>query len=173
MFTLLSLILPVVLAWPTVVVPKQSCLWRAFEGITETDEIGNRIGRVDRQDWGCSTDAAAGGSAQTSAGVPAPPPPPGICFLEAYPNPATSQVRLGFSLSETQAITVVAYARETGHGPPRVLEVKRLVDGTRASGSYVVFWDLTDSSGARIPAGTYRVVLAAGDVSLCGDVEVR
>ena len=170
---LLTLILPVVLAWPAVAVPKHSCLWGPFHGITQTDEVGARTGSVDRKDWGCDPQTSTGTGARITAGVPAPPPPDGVCLLEAYPNPATFQTRLRFTLSESRPVRLVVYARETGHGPPRVLEVKRLIETTAAAGSHEVFWNLTDTDGARVPAGIYRVVLEAGDATLCGDLEVR
>lgn len=173
MTALLTLILPVVLAWPAVEVPKHSCLWGPFHGITETDAIGAHTGSVDRQDWGCVVPAAGGTGVKITADVPVPPPPDGVCLREAYPNPATTQTRVSFTLSESQPVTLVVYARETGHGPPRVLEVNRLVDGTLAAGTHEVFWNLTDTDGARVPAGVYRVVLEAGEATLCGDVEIR
>jgi hypothetical protein len=174
MSTLLTLILPVVLAWPVVSVPKHSCLWQPFHGITQTDEIGTIIGRADRGDWGCAEDATGGSAVtRTVQGAVPVPPPTALCLRPAFPNPATFGVRFGFTLTETQPVTLVVYARETGHGPPRVLEVKRLVESTQAAGSHEIHWDLTDLDGQRVPAGLYRVVFEAGDVVLCGDLEVR
>src|SRR5262249_19194868 len=125
----------------------------------------------------------AGGSAQrtrvrsatTDPGteaVPAPPPTT-ICMAPAVPNPASAATRLEFALPASAHVILSVYARSQGHGPRATTVVRNLVDGTLAAGRFILYWDLSDDHGDRLPPGLYRVVLVVGDEALCGDVEVR
>jgi hypothetical protein len=160
---------------PSSAAPPDRCLQGRFHGITQTNEIGEVIGRVDRQDWGCLD--APGGAAlnqwgQGGGGVPVPPPT-AICLFPASPNPASGGTRLRFTLLEATEVELAVYGQSVGGGPRRVFLVRSLLAGSHLAGMHEVTWDLRDEVGMRVPPGIYRAVLDGGSFTLCGDVEVQ
>lgn len=169
-----SAFLAIMLSWPVLDAASLSdeCLRGAFTGITETDPIGNRIGRTDARDWGCLGGGPTGTTGTAVTGVPIPPPTR-LCLSPARPNPATAGTVIEIALPASGHLTLRVVARDVGHGAPVFREVRRLIDADLVTGAHTVTWDLRDSDGVRVPAGIYRAVLQSGDQSLCGDVEVR
>jgi hypothetical protein len=148
------------------------CLREPFHRITPTNELGEIVGPVDRRDWGCLGDQSHGRGRQTITldGVPVPPPAD-VCMKEAFPNPATTQTALQYTLPEATWLSLVIYGR-LGGGPKRVALVRTLADGTFAAGVHQALWDLNDDRGSRVPPGIYRAVLTVNGSSLCGDIQV-
>ena len=154
-----------------------TCLHTPFHRITATSEIGEIIGATDPLDWGCANGqgSAVGRSVRTSGAgaVPPPTPPSGVCFLPAYPNPATTAARLRLSLGQSTHVLLVVYGQTWHNGPREVYPVRTLFDTQLQAGEHTVLWDGRDASGVRVPAGIYRAVMEAGEDVLCGDIEIR
>ena len=147
------------------------CLIGKWSGITATDPDGNLLGPADPSDWGCADHTPQSPSATRSDGVPVPPPT-SVCFGPAAPNPTSGATRLSFALPAAAQVTVVVYGRK-GNGPHGAFAVRTLANREMMAGRYEIIWDGNDDAGARLAPGIYRAALTAGDVSLCGDIEVR
>lgn len=148
------------------------CLHTPYRGITVTSELGEILGPVDADDWGCLGSIGRGGVGRMAEEGPVPPPPTAVCLKEAFPNPATSATNLQIALPASSSLTLTVYGRR-GETGGRVQLVKTLLDGPFAAGTHQVRWDLTDEAGARVAPGIYRVLLEAGDQAICGDVQVQ
>ena len=120
-----------------------------FQGITETDEVGNIIS-VDPDDWCYATE-------------------PGVyAFLPAYPNPTEGACTLTFVLPEAADVNIMI-TKWVGD-PIRI--VRRLVNGEYAAGTHTVVWDGRDDDGDLLGADVYRVLMTAGDFTCYGDVQI-
>ena len=120
-----------------------------FQGITETDEVGNIIS-VDPDDW-------------CYAGEP------GVyAFLPAYPNPTEGACTITFVLPEAADVSIMI-TKWVGD-PIRI--VRRLVNGEYAAGTHTIVWDGRDDDGDWLGADVYRVLMTAGDFSCYGDIQV-
>jgi len=164
------------------------CLNGRFKDITHTLPDGTIVGEPDLHDWGCvdrghgAHPGAAGRAAPSRVrvattepgieGVPVPPPTQ-ICMEPAAPNPAEFGTRLQFTVPEAGHVSlIVKHARRLGfEADPGI--ARTILDGQLASGTFTIYWDLTDDNGARLEPGLYRAVLTVGDEALCGDIEVQ
>jgi len=69
-------------------------------------------------------------------------------LAQNYPNPFNPSTQISYSLAQTGLVRLTVYD---------VLgrEVKRLVDGEKAAGTFSAMWDGTNSSGEKIASGVY------------------
>lgn len=100
---------------------------------------------------------------QTAADVLEAADDQGALQFRASPNPMTHSARLEFTLPG-QAIGSVEIFNVGGR------KVRALTPRVSGAASYQVFWDGRTSSGARAPAGVYRIVGKGEDVSVSGRV---
>jgi hypothetical protein len=77
-----------------------------------------------------------------------------LALAPAYPNPARSDIAIGFTLPRASTATLRVYD-VSGR------MVRTLVEGTLPAGSHPVRWDGTVSSGARAQPGLYFYELRA------------
>jgi flagellar hook assembly protein FlgD len=66
----------------------------------------------------------------------------------------------------------VVYGKK-GNGPHGAHPVRTLVSQELVSGAHSVQWDGRDDQGTSLSPGIYRVVLAVGDESVCGDIQIE
>jgi hypothetical protein len=151
--------------------PRDRCLQGPFHRITQTNAIGEIIGQVDRQDWGClGASNVAPGTVPSDIPVPTPTD---VCFSPAAPNPASGATRLEFTLPQASHVTLAIYGESVGHGPRQAIAVRSLMDGQFQAGAHQVNWDLRNDAGAPLAPGLYRAVLTTDLGTLCGDIEVQ
>ncbi len=83
--------------------------------------------------------------------------PASVSLDQNYPNPFNPQTSIRFKLPEASSVKLVVY---------NVLgrEVKTLLQGELGAGDHEALWDGTDSSGLRVPSGSYLYRLEAGNV---------
>jgi len=74
------------------------------------------------------------------------------------PSPASASARIRYSLAASGPHSLEVYDL-TGR------RVATLAGGSAAAGGHSMVWDLTDGSGARVPAGVYHVRLTGGGQS--------
>lgn len=178
-------ILPLIALSASIPIPPHHldiCFRGPFRGITETNEIGEIVGEVDRGDWGCLAESGQrttlpdtrplGGRSTELEDVPAPPPTQ-VCFPPAFPNPASQATLLSLLLPSPASVELIVYGQHFRGGPFRVFPVRTLYSGMLAAGSHQVIWDLKDDHGTRVAPGLYRAVARVDGRALCGDVEVR
>jgi hypothetical protein len=69
-------------------------------------------------------------------------------LAQNYPNPFNPSTQISFSLAQSGLVQLTVYD---------VLgrEVKRLVDGEKAAGTFSAMWDGTNSSGEKVASGIY------------------
>jgi hypothetical protein len=92
--------------------------------------------------------------------------PEEVAFYPAYPNPASYNCTLKFSIHQ-RAWVELKIIDENGH-------VKRnLATGTYQPGIYRIDWDLKTSTDVRFASGLYRAFLKAGDVEIFGDIQIE
>ncbi|MBN1408466.1 MAG: hypothetical protein JW956_11785 [Calditrichaceae bacterium] len=92
--------------------------------------------------------------------------PEEVVFYPAYPNPASDNCTLKFSIPQ-QTWVELKIIDENGH-------VKRtLATGTYQPGIYKIDWDLRTSTYIRFASDLYRAFLKAGDVEIYGDIQIE
>ena len=92
--------------------------------------------------------------------------PQEVAFFPAYPNPASENCKLKFSIPQ-KAWVELKIVNENGH-------VKRtLATGTYQPGIYTIDWDLKTSTDVRFDSGLYRAFLEVGDVEIYGDIQIE
>ena len=76
----------------------------------------------------------------------------GARLFPAIPNPFTHETALSFELAAPHSVTLTVY-------DARGREVRRIVSGDFAAGTYRAAWNATDKSGGRVGSGVYFVRL--------------
>jgi hypothetical protein len=150
------------------------CVIGRWSGITPVDAQGTPTGPPDPADWGClnATGTAGGAAHALDDPVPAPPPPTDFCLYPAAPNPALGATRVRLAVPQAGHVRVDIYAKK-GQGPHNARVVRTLIDATLVSGLHELLWDGKDSSGVRLPADLYRLVMQTETGTVCGDIELR
>ncbi len=69
-----------------------------------------------------------------------------------YPNPFNPTTTIAYTLNSTEKVSLKIYNLQGQ-------EIKTLVDGMAAAGSYAVNWDGTDHAGQKVPSGLYIYAL--------------
>jgi hypothetical protein len=105
---------------------------------------------------GCGSELSPGPS-----NVP-PPETAGIC---TGPNPTSGPLCIQYTLSTGNDVSLAVYS-------PKAELVRELVRESKPSGTYYVFWDLTDMDGAVVPNGVYRAYFSVGGDVSYGDIIV-
>jgi flagellar hook assembly protein FlgD len=82
-----------------------------------------------------------------------------VSSLAVYPNPASSQVKVGFSLSRP-GILAMEVRDLLGR------EVRSINLGHRAAGEHIVLWSGLDVGNAPVPAGAYIVSILNRETGL-------
>lgn len=110
-----------------------------FADVTSTVSVGNTINvyGLDMMVANTTTDV------QTLSAQPAQ-----FELAQNYPNPFNPSTQINFTLAQAGLVRLTVYD---------VLgrEIKRLVDGAKAAGTYNAIWDGTNSQGEKIASGIY------------------
>lgn len=77
---------------------------------------------------------------------------PPLVSIDAYPNPFSSGVHIGYTLGTGGNVSLSVYD-VAGR------RITRLDTGSRDPGAYAVYWDSRNWSGALVPSGVYFVTL--------------
>ena len=122
-----------------------------FSRITETNEIGESIGAVDSDDWGCSNNLSSG---KTTKGGPLLPE--GFVIYAAYPNPTNGVTTIRYDLPEESHVTIKIYKSNMGS----VSLVRTLANySTQSAGFRAIQWDGQNDNGHKVMPGIYRCVM--------------
>jgi len=95
----------------------------------------------------------------SALGVDGPHAPAELALQPAFPNPARGETRFAYTLPSDGAVRLAVFDVEGR-------QVRTLVDGERAAGSYSLAWNGRDDDGRRLAAGPYYVRLARGGTVL-------
>lgn len=77
--------------------------------------------------------------------------------LDVSPNPFSYQVKIAFSLTQTQAASLAIFNLQGQM-------IRQFQEGTLEAGEHQSIWDGADESGAQLPNGMYLVQLRSGAV---------
>lgn len=91
------------------------------------------------------------------------PPPPLTVTTKAYPNPFTSEVRLGYTLNEAATVTINVY-NMYGQKVKTLLSHQK----TMGAGYYETTWNGTSDNGGQLAAGVYIYVINANKLTSTG-----
>jgi len=129
--------------------PFDPTYFTSFSGITFTDEAGNLI-KIDPDDWLFSSDIGS------------------YSFYPAYPNPISQSglISLRYSIPTSSYIKIEIIDIQN-------FSVKLLVEQNSEAGLYMVIWDLTDFSNAKVAPGVYRCLFSLGEVTGHGDIWIK
>ncbi|MBN2103336.1 hypothetical protein JW835_04760 [bacterium] len=125
-------------------------------GITETDENGALIGKVDNNDWCPPNFDTNEFNIPSSSGL-----------YPAYPNPTNIRTSIHYALSEMGQIKILITLKRN-----RI--IRTLVDEMQAPGEYIVIWDLMDENKNLVENGIYQASLHVNEIVICsGDIKVK
>ncbi|MDI6808595.1 MAG: hypothetical protein QME66_06410 [Candidatus Eisenbacteria bacterium] len=104
------------------------------------------------------------GASQSAQHTAPPQTSTSVC---AYPNPVTSGQVFTVNFYVPASVRVkIAIFNDKGR---RIREIFNAV----VTGSSSATWDLTDSKNVKVPPGSYRAILMAGDFESQGDILVK
>lgn len=131
--------------------PGSSCVGLTFDDVLPTDETGQIIGSGGDGDW---------------CWPPAGSDPSEPYLHPAFPNPFNSATTLLVTLPEAANLNL-----RVVDGGCRV--VRTVFAGRREQGIWSFVWDGENTAGEKLPDGLYGIVLAVGDFTCAGVVELK
>jgi len=78
-------------------------------------------------------------------------------LLTCYPNPASDQVRINYTVKQEGVNVLIAIYDILGQ------QVAEIVNGRHAAESYSIMWNCNYHNGIRLPAGAYFIRMVAGN----------
>lgn len=122
-----------------------------YEGITVTNEM-NEILSVDPDDWGCSSPIIP---TDSTSGLPS-----SFCFGTAYPNPASDEAIIPFTIPERSYVKIWV---KNNSDFSIVLH-----SDTMSPGNYNLGWDCS-----KVSSGIYRIFIETSSWHEHGDILVQ